>query len=100
MLYEFHLEREWEEHSGYEEIRNRDFFEDEMESRRQNIKELIKANVRENLADQFLKILSSAYSIDCEYAIKLAYDLNLEQLDFLAIDGDVKGFEKEYFKQF
>lgn len=99
MLYEHYLEEQREYHSGYEELRRREFFEDEMENRRKNAKELIEQVAGKHLADQFLNILSSAHSIDCEYAIKLAYDLNLEQLDFLAIDGDLKGFEKEYMNQ-
>jgi|GEM_PF-4322219 hypothetical protein len=99
MLYEHYLDEQWEAQRGSEEIQTRDFFEFAIESRRERALELIEGIAGTQIPHQFLQILSSAYSIDCEHAIKLAYDLNLEQLDFLAIDGDIKGFEKEYLNQ-
>lgn len=91
---------EWEHHCGSAEILRDDFIKAEMQNRRQELEELFTNAWGIAKKNNFLRVLSSAYSIDCEHAINIAKELNLNEMDFFAIEEDFSEYEKEYYKQF
>lgn len=100
MNYSNLLFNEWEHYCGSAEIVRDEFIREEMKTRRQELEKLFNSSSGMTKQNNFLRVLSSAHSIDCEHAITIAKELNLSKIDFFAIDEDFAGYEKEYYKQF
>jgi hypothetical protein len=77
------------------EMEYEDYVREKMKEQKQENINLIGTLVRQDLAEDFAKILVSAYEFGCPVAEKIVNQFGLNQKDFLAIDGKYEEFKKE-----
>lgn len=75
------------------------YIRDQMEEQRQESINFIGTLVRQDLANDFAKILAAAYEYGCPEAEKIAGMFGFNQKDFLAIDENYKEFKKRIEEQ-
>lgn len=79
---------EWIEDEEYGWIK------EEMQSTKEAAMQKLKSIVHPSYETEFLRVLTTAWNAGCQDAVKLAKELNLSLIEFVAIEGDEELFAK------
>jgi hypothetical protein len=81
------------------EMEYENFVREKMEEQRQESINFIGTLVRQDLAEDFAKILASAYEYGCPVAEKISNAFGFNQKDFLAIEKNFEQFEQKIIQE-
>ena len=89
----------YHDYYNYKRIAMDEYYENEMQRHKDFAIEAI-SNIAhfKNKQECFLRVLAYSYFEEHEDAIKLARDMNLSKLEFLAVVEDFDGFKELYLK--
>lgn len=77
---------------------DKEYLMEKMEEQKQKVIKLISRHVGTGLADEFSKILVSAYEFGCPVAERLIDTFRLSQKDLLAIDDNFNAYEEQWIE--